>query len=520
MSKRKSAALLLGTALLTVSTVACSSNADTASKPADSPAASTGKTGGEAPKAMPKIYIYQNSGALNARPEGSVPEKLEEMKKLYMDKLHIDATAYVPPKGADAANQKLNLMLGSGGDELDIFYGNWDDYASKGAIQPINDLLDKYGQDIKKAWPKEAWDLMTDKDGKIWGVPRGIPVVAYPVWARTDWLKKLNLQAPKTFDEMENVLKAFKDSDPDGDGKADTIPMMTDLGGLRMAFAGGFVEGGYGNWLDPKDNKVKPVELAQGYKDFVAKMADWYQKGYIYKEAFGKFDPQELLKTGRVGTSTAWYSRITLLWPQVQSNFPGADYEIVRGMTGPKGNIQTVNAAGTSGQLIPKKSKNPAAAMQFMNYQYQDIPTNAITSKFGLNWKYTDDKKFNIVVNDKEVLYAGEYCVSLGLVTEAKYSILDPVRQKHADYLVNESMKLDSAKKPFDSAIVYNKAELQQNIPNSGDLTRLRDEETVKFITGARPLSDWDNFIEQLNKAGLDKWINEYTRQYQALKKQ
>lgn len=510
MSKRKSAALWLGAVLLTGSSVACSSQTNSADG---------GKAAGEAVKAMPKVYIYQNSGVLNARPEGSTPEKLEEMKKYYMEKLNIDATAYVPPKSTDAANQKLNLMLGSGGDELDMFYGNWDDYAASGAIQPINEFLDKYGQDIKKAWTKEAWDLMTDKEGKIWGVPRGIPVLTYPVWARTDWLKKLNLPSPKNFDELENVLKAFRDSDPDGDGKDDTICLMTDLIGLRMAFAGGFVEGGYGNWLDPKDNKIKPVELAPGYKDFVVKMADWYKKGYIYKEAFGKFDPLELLKTGRVGASTAWYSRITLLWPQVQGNFPGADYEILRGITGPQGKIQTVSPAGTAGQLIPKKSKHPDTAIQFLNYQYKDLPTNAITAKFGLNWKYVDDKKFNIEVMDKEVLYAGEYSVSLGLATEAKYAILDPVRQKHADYLINEATKLDTAKTPIDSAIVYNKAELLQNIPNSGDLTRLCDEETVKFITGARPISEWDNFIDQLNKAGLDKWINEYSRQYQKLKK-
>jgi ABC-type glycerol-3-phosphate transport system substrate-binding protein len=248
-------------------------------------------------------------------------------------------------------------------------------------------------------------------------------------------------------------------------------------------------------------------------------MADWYKKGYIYKEAFGKFDSQELLKTGRVGATSNWYSRVTLLWPQFQGNFPGADYEIVRDMKGPQGVIQTVNAGGTGGMLIAKKSKHPDAAMKFINFQYQDLPTNAITAKFGLNWKFTDDKKFNIEVQDKEVLYAGEYVVSLGLATERTYAILDPTRQKHADYLINEALKLDTAKKPIDLTITYNKEELQMNVPNSGDLSRLRDEETVKFITGARPLSEWDNFLDQLNKAGLDKWINEYTRQYQQLKK-
>ncbi|UUZ96368.1 extracellular solute-binding protein [Paenibacillus sp. P25] len=313
------------------------------------------------------------------------------MKKMYMDKLHIEPIAIVPPKGSEG--EKLNLLLGSK-DEIDLFQGNWDDYASKGAIIPLNDLLDKYGQDIKKAWPQEAWDYMKDKDGKIWGIPRGVPAVHYPIWVRSDWMKKLNLKMPQTIDELEAVLKAFKEQDPDGNGKADTIPMMTDLNGIKMAFLGGFVENGNSNWVDPADKKLKPVELAPGFKDFVAKMADWYQKGYIYKESFAKFDPMELLKTNRVGTSSMWYSRITLLFPQIKPSLPpDADYEIIRNIQGPKGKLTTATAANTSAMVITKKAKHPDAVMKFINYQYQDLPTNTLMAAFGNNWKYVNGKQ-------------------------------------------------------------------------------------------------------------------------------
>lgn len=39
------------------------------------------------------------------------------------------------------------------------------------------------------------------------------------------WLDKLSLELPTTFDELETVLKAFKEQDPKGNGKADEIPM-------------------------------------------------------------------------------------------------------------------------------------------------------------------------------------------------------------------------------------------------------------------------------------------------------
>jgi putative aldouronate transport system substrate-binding protein len=473
--------------------------------------------GNETTKEMPKIYIYQNTGALNQKPEGSVPQQLEEMKKMYMDKLKIEPIAIVPPKGSEG--EKLNLLLGSN-DEVDVFQGNWDQYASKGAIIPLNDLLDKYGQDIKKAWPAEAWEYMTDKEGKIWGVPRGMPSTHYPIWVRSDWMKKLNLTMPKTVDELEAVLKAFKEQDPDGNGKADTIPMMTDLNGIKNALLGGFVEHGNSNWIDPADQKVKPVELASGFKDFVVKMADWYQKGYINKESFAKFDPLELLKTNRVGTSSMWYSRITLLFPQIKPNLPAdANYEIIRGIQGPKGKLMTASPGSTGGMVITKKAKHPEAVMQFINHQYQDIPTNSLTAAFGTNWGFVGSSKFDIELKNKDIMYAGEYMVSLGTATETKYAFLDPVKKMHADYLNNDLMKLDVAKMPVDATIMYDKKMLQDNIPTLGDIDRLRSEELVKFVTGARPIGEFDKYIDQLYKAGLDKWIAEYTRQYNEKKK-
>ncbi|MBB3131248.1 ABC-type glycerol-3-phosphate transport system substrate-binding protein [Paenibacillus rhizosphaerae] len=482
----------------------------------NNPAPTATESGGPT-KELPKIYIYQNTGALNQKPEGSVPEKLEEMKQHYMDTLGIEPIAIVPPTGS--AEEKLNLMLGSS-DEVDTFQGNWDDYASKGAIIPLNDLLDQYGQDIKKAWPEEAWEYMTDKDGKIWGIPRGEPSVHYPIWVRSDWLKKLNLEMPQNLEELEAVMKAFKEQDPDGNGKDDTIPMMTDLNGIKNALMGGFLQDGNSNWIDPADNKLKPAELAPGFKDFMATMADWYQKGYIYKESFSKFDPLELLKTNRVGMSSMWYSRITLLFPQIKPSLPeGAEYEIIRGIEGPKGKLMTASPGSTASMVITKKAKHPDAVMKFINHQYQDIPTNSLTAAFGKDWRYTGDNKFDIELTTPDITYAGEYMVSLGTATELKYAFNDPVKKMHADYLTKEALNLEVAKMPIDSTIIYDKDALAENIPTNSDIDRLRSEELVKFVTGARPISEFDGYIEQLYQAGLDQWIEEYTRQYNEKKK-
>ncbi len=44
------------------------------------------------------------------------------------------------------------------------------------------------------------------------------------------WLEKLNLSKPTTIDELYNVLVAFRDKDPNGNGKKDEVPLMGIVG--------------------------------------------------------------------------------------------------------------------------------------------------------------------------------------------------------------------------------------------------------------------------------------------------
>jgi multiple sugar transport system substrate-binding protein len=65
-----------------------------------------------------------------------------------------------------------------------------------------------------------AWNSAKDLKGNFYAVP--FSAQASVLLIRSDWLQKLNLQPPKTWDDVVAVAKAFTTQDPDGDGKADT----------------------------------------------------------------------------------------------------------------------------------------------------------------------------------------------------------------------------------------------------------------------------------------------------------
>lgn len=84
-----------------------------------------------------------------------------------------------------------------------------------GVFMPLNDLLEKYGQNLLKEIPQEAWDEVT-VDGNIYAIPqylsnnsrRGVVV-------RTDLMEKYGIETPETVDEFIDMLRVFKENGHD-----------------------------------------------------------------------------------------------------------------------------------------------------------------------------------------------------------------------------------------------------------------------------------------------------------------
>ena len=81
-------------------------------------------------------------------------------------------------------------------------------YAKQGAIADLTDLIKESG--LYDKVDKSLWDAITI-DGKIYGVPMEVASGAV-TYIRKDWLDRLGLSAPKTYDEFIEVLRQFRDN--------------------------------------------------------------------------------------------------------------------------------------------------------------------------------------------------------------------------------------------------------------------------------------------------------------------
>jgi multiple sugar transport system substrate-binding protein len=126
-------------------------------------------------------------------------------------------------------------------------------FKTQGIIQPIDKSKVAGADQLTPA----SWDSAKDLKGDVYAVP--FSAQANLLFIRSDWLAKLNMQAPKTWDDVVAVAKAFTTQDPDGDGKADTyglaVPGSTTRGYVSWYWSTFFWQAGGEYFSDSGDGK-------------------------------------------------------------------------------------------------------------------------------------------------------------------------------------------------------------------------------------------------------------------------
>ena len=113
---------------------------------------------------------------------------------------------------------------------------------------------------------------------------------------RQDWLDDLGLDMPKTYDQLHDVLTAFKTEK--GANSAFVLPVS----GMNDFVTGGF---GIGSTFYVEDGTIKFGPLEQGYQDYLELMAKWYAEGLIYADYYNyaneiMFDGTDMIGSGQV----------------------------------------------------------------------------------------------------------------------------------------------------------------------------------------------------------------------------
>ncbi|WP_258168137.1 extracellular solute-binding protein [Paenibacillus sp. AR247] len=149
------------------------------------------------------------------------------------------------------SEEKINVMLASGDlPEVTFVESLLNPQLQKMIGQGVFWDLTPFIKDYPNLSQPALAEMWTDSkvDGKNYSIPRYYPSYgggAFPI-LRKDWMDKLGLQTPTTMDQFFDVLKAFKEKDPNGNGQADEIPYAANSD--TMGFVYGVFNGVQGAW--------------------------------------------------------------------------------------------------------------------------------------------------------------------------------------------------------------------------------------------------------------------------------
>jgi putative aldouronate transport system substrate-binding protein len=270
---------------------------------------------------------------------------------------------------ASASNSQevFNIMIASGKLPDIIHSGDYRDflkYGKQGAFKPLENYM-KYAPHYKAfldANP-DIRKFVTAPDGHMYFIPAIADGYASLGWfIRQDWLDKLKLKMPKTVQEYHDVLKAFVNDDPNGNGKKDEIGFMNrstasnvnDLLPLWDAHAGFYVDA---------KGKVKFGPLEPEYKDAMTNIAAWYKEGLIDREIFtrGNNARNILLDNNTLGSTHDWFGSTAKYNYTYNNKVPGLKLVVMTPPASKKGLV----FEETKREKL--KQPNPAWGMSYSN---------------------------------------------------------------------------------------------------------------------------------------------------------
>lgn len=560
MKKKQLIAFASAMALAVTSLAGCGKSEESTQKEAVSEAEGTAKEDLPLSK-YPETVTVHLGGSLN--PNAKLPDGMTYDDNPYIDFLKEDLNIEVVYDWVASSTdfeEKMNLCIGSNTvpELMNVNATQYRALLKYDMIQPLDEYFDDYASDALKSYVEsggeELQKCITNEDGELMAIPA--PAITAgginEMWIRQDWLDSLELEAPRTWDELVKVAEAFVTQDPDGNGEDDTIGILGPSNSDHMNAIGGNQYGldplfssfqSYPQyWLQGEDGTVEYGSIQPETRDALEKISELYTNKLIDPEMLVRSDSKEPLLAGKVGIFFGpWWCGYTV----ADATLAGAaDWQAYFTPLSEDGNYYTHMPDPTSKYVVASKDcKNPEAAFKIVNYliKYerdwieQGLNTKTSSTDFYPLWNgYDNADEIELSTETLEKYLAGE--ITMDDVDFSQHKLLkndmeavtELKKEPYDDFNLDKwNMDSDLAKSNLPRLVsllvggaplvhdtyvpVYNAFSGQTETMETkwANLKKMEEETFAKIIMGKADISEFDTFVENWKKQGGDQILKE-----------
>ncbi|MBU5441232.1 extracellular solute-binding protein [Paenibacillus sp. MSJ-34] len=410
----------------------------------------------------------------------------------------------------DKPDEKLNLEIASGAnyDIVMLTAPQFYKLAAQGALRPIDDLIEQYGQNLKKVIKEETWEL-SRVNGQLYGIPQKNerPNIEDTIVYRQDILEELKLPVPTTAEEFYATLQAVKKAKPE------LIPLTGRGAGDIRTLLSGF--GIFTDWTEQDGKLIYRFEMPE-FKEYLAYMSKLYQENLLDQDwGVNKVaSMQEKFMAGKAfAMQSSWFDS-SKVGPTTLQNVPGAKLGYLDPLKDNNGNagiqanlrIQYIHA-------IPKSAKHAEDAIQYIDAKLEpDNFTYLTLGEENVTFTQEDDKYTPImpIFSEKR----GTAYWFLNGIDEYRYPDmwLARLRRDPTQFEVFERLN-----KEYDKYARMNPVSLAPPIEAvtkyEQTLRKMEEDYFVKVIMGTGNLNDHEGFLQEWGAAGgqeINQGVNEW----------
>lgn len=346
---------------------------------------------------------------------------------------------------------------------------------------------------------------------------------------RADLLEKAGLEKPYTIEEYETVLTAFKDM-----GVEEPLTMMSTGCPPNDFLAGAYGIKGYQCTFPMtvapfyvENDTVKFGFVEEGYMDYLALVQDWLAKGLIDPEFvtenqnWNSADYANKISTGQVGLfyadkgNIAGYNKSS----EIQGFRVEATYDAHLAKDSVNHFATITKKSAGNGVSITDNCENIELAAQWCDWWYtDDASLLANYGVEGVSYEMVDGKpqftdlvkNFELGTRDALMIYASNDTICCVIDGSAVDSLYEP-EDVEAPAIWAEGCD-DAYVIP--RTVTMNSDETEAYYAKYTDIATYLEENITKFITGDKPMAEWDSFMDGLWTMGLQDCLDIYQSAY------
>jgi putative aldouronate transport system substrate-binding protein len=448
-------------------------------------------------------------------------------------------------------DQKKSTMLAAG-DIPDLIIGtnavtDADTATFTGLFEDLSDDLDSLPNVAAMFEALPETELMaTGPEGAIYSIPsyrRYWPETATRQYINQQWLDNLGLEPPTTWDELHEVLLAFKNEDANGNGDPDDeIPAdwappgdtgfgyfqpTVMLGGLGLPVAGG---GGSGYFVE--DGRVGSFLVDPRYRELVSFLHELYADGLVSQEVMTQ-DYSTYQSVGRGEGDTA---KVGFSWGWTASDRFGPRLADQYTSTAPLAadgssdltwsyDSYSLNYGLNSITMSAQSEKRDAALAVIDAFYDQDVSLQALWGEYGQNIEDLGDGSYEVLPPGDETLDPSSWKWTTTLADNSPGWIRDDIEvalPSDIQEAVEDEAPLTDALAGIDPATDIWPGELiTMNAEDSNRLSLLHTDllgpamqRWATWITEGGVESEWDSYVAEMEGLGLTEAVEIHQRYY------